>query len=111
MNDFLDGTWIYRHIDTAYPEFKLRANIEQIKTFETAISYFKSTNIELPALSPFVACFSSNGDVLSQWRSYSENGFGFSIGFSTEEMQNHLKKQLISESPKLIIKPFIIKIN
>ena len=33
-------------------------------------------------MSPHVACFSSAGDVLSQWRAYADDGAGFAIGFS-----------------------------
>jgi hypothetical protein len=32
------------------------------------------------------SCFSRNGDVLSQWRAYAEDGAGYSIGFSAKEL-------------------------
>lgn len=31
----------------------------------------------------YVACFCTNGDLLSQWRGYGNNGEGYSIGFNT----------------------------
>ncbi|WP_082441759.1 DUF2971 domain-containing protein [Sphingomonas sp. Leaf33] len=34
----------------------------------------------------FVACFSTSGDSLSQWRAYADDGQGFSIGFSVNEL-------------------------
>jgi hypothetical protein len=32
---------------------------------------------------PFIGCFSKNGDLLSQWRAYTNDASGFSIGFSS----------------------------
>lgn len=34
------------------------------------------------------ACFSLNGDVLSQWRAYADDGKGFVIGFSAKDLLN-----------------------
>jgi hypothetical protein len=34
----------------------------------------------------FVACFSADGDVLSQWRGYGDDGRGFAIGFAPSEL-------------------------
>ena len=31
---------------------------------------------------PFIACFCSDGDLLSQWRAYADQGGGYSIGFN-----------------------------
>jgi hypothetical protein len=43
---------------------------------------------------PYVACFSPDGDKLSQWRGYGDDGYGVSIGFATnilrdENLNNH----------------------
>jgi hypothetical protein len=35
----------------------------------------------------FVGSFSENGDSLSQWRAYAQNGIGFSLGFEYERLQ------------------------
>ncbi len=34
----------------------------------------------------FVACLSQNGDVLSQWRAYADDGHGFAIGFDCTQL-------------------------
>lgn len=34
----------------------------------------------VPFASPYVACFSDQGDLLSQWRAYGRNGLGFAVG-------------------------------
>jgi hypothetical protein len=40
----------------------------------------------LIGMSSFVACFSEDGDVLSQWRAYADNGMGFAIGFDPTDL-------------------------
>jgi hypothetical protein len=37
----------------------------------------------VPDTLPLIASFSRNGDLLSQWRAYAENGTGYSIGFDS----------------------------
>jgi hypothetical protein len=51
------------------------------------------------SIHPYVCCFSSEPDLLSQWRAYSDDGAGFSIGFSAASIDNlcvaHLNKKPI----------------
>lgn len=42
----------------------------------------------------FVACFSADGDSLSQWRAYAEDGRGFCIGFKAKEIRSELPIQI-----------------
>jgi hypothetical protein len=42
-------------------------------------------------------CLSGNGDLLSQWRGYSQDGRGFSIGFSKEYLEVLSKKKDVGE--------------
>lgn len=39
--------------------------------------------------SKYVSCFSCNGDMLSQWRAYANEGKGFAIGFDLEELNDY----------------------
>ncbi len=41
----------------------------------------------------YACCFSEEGDILSQWRAYAQNGEGISIGFSNEVL-NDFNKQM-----------------
>jgi hypothetical protein len=34
-----------------------------------------------------ISCYSLNGDLLSQWRAYADDGRGFAIGFSAHELE------------------------
>lgn len=40
----------------------------------------------------YASCFSENGDLLSQWRAYADNGQGLSIGFSKEALDTFNKE-------------------
>ncbi len=40
----------------------------------------------VPHVDPYAVCFSCDGDVLSQWRAYANDGKGFSIGFDPESL-------------------------
>ncbi|MCM1050209.1 MAG: DUF2971 domain-containing protein [Clostridiales bacterium] len=40
----------------------------------------------------FVVCFCEDGDVLSQWRGYADNGKGCSLGFSIKELEEYCNK-------------------
>lgn len=40
-------------------------------------------------LTSYVACFSSEMDLLSQWRGYADNAKGCAIGFSVKELENY----------------------
>lgn len=37
----------------------------------------------------FCTCFSANGDLLSQWRAYADDGRGFAVGFQTRSLKHY----------------------
>ena len=43
-------------------------------------------------ITPFITCFSSESDLLSQWRGYANGGAGFAIGFSLQALVDECKK-------------------
>ncbi|EDO2996150.1 DUF2971 domain-containing protein, partial [Salmonella enterica] len=38
---------------------------------------------------PYLCCLSGSGDILSQWRSYGQDGYGLSIGFDPDKLVAH----------------------
>lgn len=44
----------------------------------------------IPNTLPVIASFSKNGDLLSQWRAYAEDGMGYSIGFDSNAIYESL---------------------
>lgn len=47
----------------------------------------------IPPADYFVGSFSQDGDLLSQWRSYSDEASGFSVGFRPRDLMPHIKQQ------------------
>ena len=82
MNDFSEGHWGYdRFIDAA------NEIIEEVgRDFIDEIDKFVST-MQFRHL-PVIACFSRNGDVLSQWRAYSSDGAGVAVGFPMHKLMS-----------------------
>jgi len=73
-NDYMEHNWLKEKYD--YKIDSLRAQEES--EYHSALAAEKANYREHLA---FVACFSTHGDVLSQWRAYAEDGAGFAIGF------------------------------
>jgi len=60
------------------------------------IFIFSKVMLAVPNTLPLIACFSSHGDLLSQWRAYADDGKGFSIGFDTNSIYEGLGVNLNS---------------
>lgn len=68
---------------------------------ERAYSNLFESNLNI-----YVLSLSENGDLLSQWRAYSDNGNGFSIGFLPDNLHNMVTSDLQSTFiRKIIYKP------
>jgi len=62
---------------------------------QIAMRVWKSTrNIKNVNIS--VACFCSDGDLLSQWRGYAGGNYGFAIGFKTDKLREYGNKAKFS---------------
>ncbi len=82
MNDSQELLWYFNlipeEIDFTVDEHGIKSKkISSIKS--ELLGFFKDSfyNQEIP----YIASFSEDGDILSQWRSYADNGKGVSIGF------------------------------
>jgi Protein of unknown function (DUF2971) len=70
--------------------------------FEAGRSVFDGISSEISGPLPavlsahkfYVACFSSVGDLLSQWRGYASNGAGYAIGFDVSEIKKNISSHL-----------------
>ncbi|NPD48022.1 DUF2971 domain-containing protein [Lentimicrobium sp. S6] len=78
MNDSEESTWIEQYFDIIKDSFKQ-------KKYEPYLD--KIFNVYYDDLgSSFIFCLSDKKDSLSQWRGYSDDGRGVSIGFSREQL-------------------------
>ncbi|WP_437734473.1 DUF2971 domain-containing protein [Sorangium sp. So ce1335] len=74
LNDTDEGAVFRRHLQSyAESESLDGSNVERVLA-------------ELASFESYVSCFSSKGDMLSQWRGYANNGTGVSIGFNTSSL-------------------------
>ena len=84
MNDFTETTWINSLIQNkliALADSKYREFAEKV------VDIYNINNSI-----PYIACFSADGDILSQWRTYSEDATGVAFGISTDKIG--IKEQL-----------------
>jgi len=80
MNDFMEMHWGYSIFEQAASE--LLKSIPK-DFFDHVDGEIASTG---GSVLPLVSCFSLDGDVLSQWRAYSDDGKGFAVGFSASDL-------------------------
>jgi hypothetical protein len=84
LNDKEEGQWGYHILLSAIKRIRAREGIPNLlpvvpeQFLADVLTAFLSFNL---GLSSFVACFSTDGDSLSQWRAYADDGRGFAIGF------------------------------
>lgn len=87
--------FIYNKIEEEYTKaefdfiYKRRSGVTGIKRLlqdvdELLFSFEKNGN-----LTSFVVCFSEVGDLLSQWRGYANDGKGFALGLSYDELKKY----------------------
>lgn len=101
LNSILDNNnlWlsdIYKQNDSAERKWGkdlfIRVLKENKNEFDQSFRFFIISTVISSTLNilPTVACFSKNGDLLSQWRAYADDGKGFSIGFSSKLISSGL---------------------
>ena len=69
-----------------------KTNFDAIKKLLSLINECINRIYDNGYLTSFVTCLCEYGDVLSQWRGYSNDGRGCSIGFSKNELLKYCKK-------------------
>lgn len=75
-NDYMENRWINKKIDELLPKY---INNDNSQRFKNVFDQYMINNYI-----PFISCFSEDGDLLSQWRAYANDGRGVSIGFNTD---------------------------
>ncbi|GMN05908.1 hypothetical protein MTsPCn5_12970 [Croceitalea sp. MTPC5] len=78
MNDSRENTWVEQHFDIIHDFFK---DPKYKKLVDNSLEIY-----ELNRNPCFIFCLSASKDLLSQWRAYSHDGSGVSIGFRTKNL-------------------------
>jgi len=93
LNDLREAVWVVPFIQDEIQ----RRQTDATKEFLIQVG----RQFDLNALSEtYVACFSSDGDVLSQWRAYGMDGDGFAIGFRPRAFPAQLGTPMTSAVPE-----------
>lgn len=80
MNDFMEMHWGYSIWEKAATELFPQVGQEFLDKIDEIIHISGLKGILL------ASCFSLDGDVLSQWRAYADDGNGFAIGFKATDI-------------------------
>lgn len=91
-NDYMERKWFLNVLEEALKDFFIDENINfdingEMYYSENSRSHFEwlLEEIDIYMNQPsFVMCFSNEGDLLSQWRAYANDGAGLAIGFNFE---------------------------
>lgn len=75
LNDFQEDIFFRKPLQRARQYFKDRSEPEKQLVQQIVDEYYNRVAF------PYVACFSKDDDVLSQWRAYANDGKGVAIGF------------------------------
>ena len=93
MNDYSEQTWFLDKARKHLDELSKGADRDLVRPL---IEHFTEMGS-----SPYICCFSEAGDLLSQWRAYSDNGTGFAIGFSSRWLKEEGGKNLMQGGSQL----------
>lgn len=89
---------LYYAIEEAYGakpfsfEYGSKKDLEGIRLLLHNASYYIDSTYKSGILTNFVVCLSEDGDKLSQWRGYSNDGKGCAIGFSERALKAYCKQ-------------------
>jgi hypothetical protein len=81
LNDAMEREWGYNAFVEIAEELRGECNdgfIDRIKEI---------VKVSQEVTAAMISSFSLDGDILSQWRAYADDGHGFAIGFSASEME------------------------
>jgi hypothetical protein len=97
LNDGEEGAWGYHIFQKAAERLSKPENIPKGRPvipsdfFECVAHRWLSLTLKTRHL---VACFSTDGDSLSQWRAYADDGRGVAIGFKAKDLRTQLPVQV-----------------
>lgn len=93
MNDFSEGEWFISAVK----------NMLESKQEEYSSEWCNTAWVHFIAnIAPkYITCFSKNGDSLSQWRAYAQDGEGVAIGFEDSEFGAEGENIHTNASPKM----------
>lgn len=98
LNDTTDSTYLISVLKNHVAKRITAASGSDKKAYEELLSELEKPN----EFDVFVASFSANGDLLSQWRAYCPGGIGFSIGFDSNALRTGYVSDLSADKPHFV---------
>jgi len=98
LNDESEVRWGYSVFEEAATRIIRRAGVSDACPVITEDFIEEIDKIISPAqlvAHPFIACFSLEPDILSQWRAYADDGRGFAVGFNGALLAQNLPVTLL----------------
>ena len=89
MNDFMERHWGYRVWEEAAAGLLEDLGEAFIDEIDQVFHYSGYQGLLLGS------CLSKQGDVLSQWRAYADDGAGYAIGFSARELSDQMPVSML----------------
>lgn len=91
-NDYMERKWILNILEDSlikiFEKNKISINLKEDywydKEIHSHLAFILDMLRQYVESSCYIVCFSRNGDLLSQWRAYGDNGKGVSIGFDSK---------------------------
>lgn len=90
-NDYLENKLILLKVEKFINE-------EDIKYKDIFQKFYQSLYLNVQGF--YISCFSENGDMLSQWRAYTNDGLGVSIGFDVNSLPSFDRQIMMHSDPK-----------
>ena len=75
--------------------YKIKKNIESFISINKLLLINELLKEKSKKIKRYICCFSGDGDLLSQWRAYADDGKGISIGFKKSQIREMLKQMEI----------------
>ncbi|GAA0778336.1 hypothetical protein GCM10008908_35080 [Clostridium subterminale] len=100
-NDYMERKWILNILEDslikAFEKNEISINLKEDYCYDKGIHNQLAFIIDMlkhyVESSSYITCFSKNGDLLSKWRAYGENGKEVSIGFNSKLISKAISRK------------------
>lgn len=100
-NDYMERKWILNILEDslikAFEKNEISINLKEDYWYDKGIHNHLAFILNMLKYyvesSSYITCFSRNGDLLSQWRAYGDDGKGVSIGFNSKLISKAISRK------------------
>ena len=72
--------------------YKIKKSIQNYNNINKFLAINELLKEKFKKIKRYICCFSGEGDLLSQWRAYADDGRGISVGFKKSQIKDFLKE-------------------